>query len=78
MIAGQLILLPVLLLMSVAGQFPALDPPQVYSERIDHKFTNALNAAMMITAGQKWALCVYLWDAFVYQSGRPQPPCRAG
>lgn len=36
-----------------AGQLPALGPPQVYSEQVDHKFTSALNAAKMIMAGEQ-------------------------
>jgi hypothetical protein len=38
-----------------AGQLPALGPPQVYSEQVDHKFTSALNAAKMIMAGEQLA-----------------------
>lgn len=33
------------------GAFPRLGPPQVYSDRVDHRFTQALNAAKMIMAG---------------------------
>jgi hypothetical protein len=37
----------------LAGQLPNLGPPQVYCDRVDHKFTNALNAAKMIMAGEQ-------------------------
>lgn len=37
------------------GSFPELGPPQVYSDRVDHRFTQALHAAKMIMAGA--------WDA---------------
>ncbi len=33
------------------GSFPELGPPQVYSDRVDHRFTQALHAAKMIMAG---------------------------
>ena len=34
-----------------AGAFPELGPPQVYSDRVDHRFNQALHAAKMILAG---------------------------
>ena len=34
-----------------AGVFPELGPPQVYSDRVDHRFTQALHAARMILDG---------------------------
>lgn len=34
------------------GTLPRLGPPQVYSDRVDHRFTQALNAAKMIMAGE--------------------------
>lgn len=41
----------VLLSPPPAGQFPPLGPPQVHSDRVDHRFTSALTAAKMIMAG---------------------------
>jgi acetyl-CoA carboxylase/biotin carboxylase 1 len=35
------------------GDLPALSPPTVYCDRVDHRFTQALNAAKMIMAGKK-------------------------
>eukprot|EP00879_Flechtneria_rotunda_P003437 GHRR01003666.1.p1 GENE.GHRR01003666.1~~GHRR01003666.1.p1 ORF type:complete len:1583 (+),score=615.48 GHRR01003666.1:404-5152(+) len=36
------------------GELPPLGPPQVYSDRVDHRFTQALNAAKMIMAGYNY------------------------
>lgn len=36
----------------LAGQLPRLGPPQVYCDRVDHRFSSALNAAKMIMAGR--------------------------
>jgi len=33
------------------GAFPELGPPQVYSDRVDHRFTQALHATKMIMSG---------------------------
>lgn len=33
------------------GTLPRLGPPQVYSDRVDHRFSQALNAAKMIMSG---------------------------
>lgn len=50
----------------LAGQLPNLGPPQVYCDRVDHKFTNALNAAKMIMAGEQaiaaWRVSIVAWS----------------
>jgi hypothetical protein len=33
------------------GVFPELGPPQVYSDRVDHRFSKAMHAARMILDG---------------------------
>ncbi len=38
--------------VNFTGALPELGPPQVYSDRVDHRFTQACHAARMIMAGE--------------------------
>lgn len=40
------------------GTLPPLGPPQVYSDRVDHRFTQSLKAARMIMAGACLPACL--------------------
>lgn len=43
------------------GSLPDVGPPQIPSERLDHVFKAAVEAAQMIMAGQ-WVTCLFKGD----------------